>query len=871
LALLAVAEFMLTLDLSIVNVALPSMRRDLGFSQSALQWVVNGYALTFAGFLLLGGRASDIFDGRRVFLGSLGMFSIASLACGIAWSGPVLVGARVVQGLAAGLLAPTTLSILTRTYESSDARNRALAIWSGVAIGGGAAGGVIGGLLTSTLSWRWVFVLNVPVGACLITFAARRLPRMPGTRNPDLDVAGAITITGSLVALMWALVRSSDVGWGATEIRAALVIAAALLGAFVLIELRIAKAPLVPFSIFRTRSIWAGNLLSFLSFLPVMGVWFFLTLYLQVSRHYTPMQTGVLFLPLSAAVVAGSQVSFRLIRGVDGRMLLAGGGLTAAAGLTWLSQMSASTGVLLVIAPATLAMAGGGLMFAPITSAATSASAQQAGLASGLLNTTRQIGGAFGLGLLTAIAAGGAGHGPQLSTGYASAFKVGALVFAATTVLGAIVLPASQRRRRPGARTRRVELATLVIASFTGATGLAAGGSAGALLAKQVTGSEASAGLPLGVLVLGSAMAALLISYVTTRVGRRKSLMLGYLIGGIGASTVLLAAEHSSLPVLLLGSVLLGSANAAIFLTRYAAAVLAAPKRQGRALGLVFFGTALGAVVSSALLGPSEALARLAGLPGAAGLYLIAAVSFVVAAGVLWLPRAGGRRSLLDERPGQRVRAGELRAALRTRSPGLALVALATTNFVMVAIMAIAPVHLSMQGMSLRAVGLVIAIHVAGMFAPAPVSGWLCDRVGPRRVLAASATLLIVVAVGAVLVDSVDMTTAMVVLALLGVGWNLGVVGGSTLLASAVPTRLRPQTEGIGEVAMGVAAAAAAPAAGLIAHASGSSTLWIACAVIAAVNLVMLRRITSRPGADRSARPSQPHGRGAPAMSGPRG
>jgi MFS family permease len=368
----------------------------------------------------------------------------------------MLVGARVVQGLAAGLLAPTTLSILTRAYQNSEARNRALGIWTAVAIGGGAVGGVIGGLLTSTLAWRWVFFVNVPVGTGLVMAATTRIRPMKRTVKANLDVAGAITVTGSLMAVMWGLARSSSAGWGSTEVITAFAVATTLLAIFAVIELRVARSPLLPFSIFRARSIWAGNLLSFLSFLPVMAIWFFLTLYLQGSRHYTSMQTGLLFVPLSAAVVAGSQVGFRLIRAVNGRMLLAGGGFISAGGLVWLAQLSSSTALVSIISPATLTMAGGGLMFAPITTAATSAPPEQAGLASGLLNTTRQIGGALGLGVLTALATAAGGHQPGPTGGFDLAFKTAALVFAVTALVGLIVLPSARSgRKRQHSSSRR--------------------------------------------------------------------------------------------------------------------------------------------------------------------------------------------------------------------------------------------------------------------------------------------------------------------------------------------------------------------------------------------------------------------------------
>ena len=450
LALMAVAEFMLTLDLSIVNVALPAIRGDLGFSQASLQWVVNGYALTFAGFLLLGGRAADLFGGRRVFLGALGAFSLASLACALATTEGALVAARVVQGLSAGVLSPATLSILTTTYREPDARNRALAIWTAVAIGGGAVGGLLGGLLTSALSWRWIFLVNVPVGAVLLALAAARLERTPAdAARRELDLAGAITVTGGLTALVWGLIRSEQAGWGSGEVLGGFALAAALLGAFVVLETRVARSPLVPFSIFRSRLLSAGNVLSFLSFVPVIATWYFMTLYLQAVRGFTPMQTGVLFLPMAVAVIGGSQLSFRLLPRLDARALFAGGGLIAAVGLAWLGRLAAGTGIAWVIVPASIAMIGGGLMFAPIMVAATAGVApEQGGLASGLVNTTRQIGGALGLAVLATIAAGyasghaAAGQAEALSGGYATALDVGAAIYVATAIVGAVALPA---------------------------------------------------------------------------------------------------------------------------------------------------------------------------------------------------------------------------------------------------------------------------------------------------------------------------------------------------------------------------------------------------------------------------------------------
>jgi EmrB/QacA subfamily drug resistance transporter len=453
LILLAVAEFTLTLDVSIVNVALPAIRGDLGLSDSSLQWVVNGYGLTFGGFLLLGGRVADVFGGRAVFLRALSAFSLASLGCALS-TGPVeLIAARVVQGLSAGVLSPATLSILTSTYRQSDERNQALSIWTAVAFGGGAVGALLGGLLTGALSWRWIFLVNVPVGACVVALAARCLPRVaPDGTRARLDIGGAVSVTAGLTALVWALTRTGAAGWASIEVIGPFAAAALLLGVFVVAETRLTRSPLVPFAVFRSRPLWAGNLLSFLSFLPVLATWFFLTLYVQQVRGYTPIGAGLVFLPLSLALVGGSQASFRLMGRVEARILFATGGLLAAVGMAWLGRFSGSTEMVWVILPASITMAGGGLMSAPITVAATSGvGPEQGGLASGLLNTTRQLGGSLGLAVLGTIAAahtgqpgtGQAGAAQAMQTaGYAAALTVGAATFVLTALVGAFALPA---------------------------------------------------------------------------------------------------------------------------------------------------------------------------------------------------------------------------------------------------------------------------------------------------------------------------------------------------------------------------------------------------------------------------------------------
>jgi MFS family permease len=386
-----------------------------------------------------------------------------------------------------------------------------------------------------------------------------------------------------------------------------------------------------------------------------------------------------------------------------------------------------------------------------------------------------------------------------------------------------------------GIRQRWATLALLGVATAIGALGLAAGGSAGALLAEDMTGSTAWAGVPLGVLVVGSAASALLIARETSRAGRGPALALGYVVGAGGAALVVAAAVVDDLALLLAGSAALGASNAAIFLTRYAAADLGGDTGRGRALGVVLFATALGAVASPNLLGPTGDLAVAADLPRLTGLYLVAAVAFVTAALLLAvLPRRS-----LPATGAEQVGREELRAGLQ--SARLALIVLGATNFVMVAVMAIAPIHLTEHDHGLGLVGVVIGIHVLCMFAPSPLTGWLADRAGSATVAAIGAVLLVAAGVSGALLDMSDGTAMTAMLALLGLGWNAGVVGGSTMLAASVPATLRPQTEGIGEVAMGLAAGAGAPVAGLVVAFGAFATLSIAVALGGLLVLAALR------------------------------
>ena len=389
-------------------------------------------------------------------------------------------------------------------------------------------------------------------------------------------------------------------------------------------------------------------------------------------------------------------------------------------------------------------------------------------------------------------------------------------------------------------RHERTTLAFLGLATAVGATGLAAGGTAGALLGADLAGSDAAAGVPLGLLVIGSAASAVLISVLTPRLGRAQSLTLGYLVGAAGATVVVAAAVNESFALLLLGSVLVGAANAAIFLTRYAAADAVRAEVRGRALGTVFFATALGAIASPLLLGPSGDLAKVASLPRLSGLYVVAVVAFLLA-GLTLVVASTRVRELGPSTAGAaggeaRLGLHELLAGLQATRARASLIILGTSNLVMVGVMAVAPVHLTEHAHHrLEFVGAVISLHVAGMFAPSPISGWLADRVGPIAVAVAGFGLLVATGLAGTLVDLESGFAVTLLLVVLGVGWNFGIVGGSTLLSASTNPRLRPYAEGIGEVAMGVAAGIGAPLAGVLVAGGGFASLWISGAVVATV------------------------------------
>lgn len=406
LVLLALAQFMVVLDVSIVNVALPAIQRAFNMTPTSLQWIVTMYSLTFGGCLLLGGRAADLFGRRLIFLCGVTLFTLSSLACGLAQSDTWIIAARGVQGLAGAFMSPAALSIILVTYREGHERNVALSVWGAVASGGAAVGVLAGGIITQYLSWRWNFFVNVPVGIIVIISALRILDRHESTADhTNLDLPGAILVTGGLMSLVYALVKSPSEGWTSKTALTFFGIAAAALVAFVINEKR-AKHPLVPLKIFRIRNLAGADLLMLAMASGLFSVFFFTTLYLQEILGYTPIKTGVSFLVVPFAIAIAATNVPRLIQKIGYKPILMVAPLIVASGLFWVSHIPVNGSYWHDVAPGMILLGlGMGGTFVSATIAATSGVPHhEAGLASGLLNTSQQVGGALGLAVLTGIA-----------------------------------------------------------------------------------------------------------------------------------------------------------------------------------------------------------------------------------------------------------------------------------------------------------------------------------------------------------------------------------------------------------------------------------------------------------------------------------
>ncbi|GLW09043.1 MFS transporter [Microtetraspora sp. NBRC 13810] len=436
--LACLGQFMVVLDVSIVNVALPSISQDLGFTQATLQWVVSAYALTFAGLLLLGGRIADLYGHKRIFIAGVVLFTGASLLGGLASTPGLLIAARAVQGVGAAVLAPATLTILTTTFTEGPRRAKAIASWSAVGAVGGAVGGLLGGLLTEQLSWRWILLINVPVGIALVAAAAAFLTesaRSHGRRGAGLDVAGTLLVTGGISTLAYGTVQSPGHGWDSPQALIPIALGVVALAAFVLVEARVSRAPLVPLRLFRSRAVSGGNLVMALMGAASIAMWYFLSLHMQENLGYSPVQTGLAFIPHTLTLIVGARLCTRLIPLVGERRLIGIGSLVAAAGFVWQGRMDPGyvPGVLL---PGLLMCLGMALNFTPVALLTTSGARDgEAGLLSGLLNTARQVGGSLGLAALATVAAAGA----TTSDGYGMAFTASAglmvVAFAAVFLL----------------------------------------------------------------------------------------------------------------------------------------------------------------------------------------------------------------------------------------------------------------------------------------------------------------------------------------------------------------------------------------------------------------------------------------------------
>jgi EmrB/QacA subfamily drug resistance transporter len=434
LALLAAVQFVIVLDASIVNVALPSIGKDLQFSQDDLSWVVNAYTLVFGGFLLLGGRMADLLGRRRLFISGLLLFGVASLLGGLSTTEGQLIGARALQGLGGALVSPAALSILTTTFAEGAERNKALGVWGAVAGSGGAVGVLLGGILTESLGWEWVLFVNVPITFIAAALAPRILAESKNPSTGRFDIAGAVFITAGLSLLVYALVDANNAGWGSGQTIGLVFGSLVLIGLFVATEMR-TPAPLVPFSIFRNRTLTGANVTAVLVAMSLFSMFFFVSLYMQQVLGFKPLKTGIAYLPLAGGIIVSAGIASQLTTRFGFKPILAMGLVLVSAGLFWFSKVDANgTYVGDVLFPSLVAAVGLGFAFVPLTIAAVAGvEPQEAGLASGLINTSQQVGGALGLAILVAVANSrtdaltiGPRPGPvAITQGFQSAFLVG--------------------------------------------------------------------------------------------------------------------------------------------------------------------------------------------------------------------------------------------------------------------------------------------------------------------------------------------------------------------------------------------------------------------------------------------------------------
>jgi EmrB/QacA subfamily drug resistance transporter len=468
LALLSAVQFMVVLDIAIVNVALPSIQVDLGFSQENLQWVISAYALVFGGFLLLGGRAADVLGRRRIFLAGLVVFTLASLLAGLAWSEASLIAARVFQGLGAAIISPAALSILSTTFAEGRERNIALGVWGAVGGFGAAAGVLLGGILTDLLSWEWIFFVNVPVGALAFALTPLLLRESRDARVKAFDVPGAVLVTGGLSLLVYAITQAGQDGWLAGPTVGFFTAALALLGGFVAWERRHAE-PLMRFGIFGIRTVSGANVAGFIMGTAMFAMFLMLTLYMQQVLGYSALRTGVAYLAVAGTAILWSAVAAQLVTRLGVKPVLVLGMTTLTAGLVYFTQVSVGGSYLGDLLPGFLLIGVGiGFSFVPISIAALAGvEASEAGLASGLINTSQQIGGALGIAALSTIAtsqtddavASGTALPLALVDGFTAAFLAGVVIAGLGIVAALTLIRRDELEQAPEATEPALDLA----------------------------------------------------------------------------------------------------------------------------------------------------------------------------------------------------------------------------------------------------------------------------------------------------------------------------------------------------------------------------------------------------------------------------
>jgi EmrB/QacA subfamily drug resistance transporter len=445
------AQFMVILDISIVNVALPKIHESLGFSDTGLQWVVNAYTLTFAGFLMLAGRATDLLPRRQVFLVGVGLFAVASLGCALADGQGVLVGARAIQGFGAAVISAASLAIVTGSFKEGAERNRALGLWAAMGGVGGSAGVLLGGALTQGFDWPAVFIINVPVGIAVVLAGRRMIPRESAVASErKLDLPGAVLISGGFTAIVYGIVRTDSLGWGSPGVLAPLALGVVMLGLFALVEGKLAADPLIPLDVFKMPALRAANLVVALLFAAVFGMWYFISLYLQEVKGDNALVAGLSFLPMTLLIFAASATAPKLVARIGARATMTVGMSLATLGFLVLATVEASSAYEVAILPGGMLVAlGTGMSLVPATIVAVKGvPAAQNGLASGVVNTSRLVGGTIGLAVLTTLAtsrtndllASGTGQLVAFTSGYRVAFLIGAGLCLAGTVAAATLL-----------------------------------------------------------------------------------------------------------------------------------------------------------------------------------------------------------------------------------------------------------------------------------------------------------------------------------------------------------------------------------------------------------------------------------------------